>query len=42
MRTVTILSISILLSLFSSSGADLGTIDVLFTGDDRGWLTPAG
>jgi hypothetical protein len=42
MRTITILSISVVLALLSSSGANLGTIEVLFTGDDHGWLTPAG
>lgn len=42
MRTITILAISIFLSLLAPARADLGAIDVLFTGDDRGWLTPAG
>jgi len=42
MRTITILAISVLLSLLTSKGAGPGAIDVLFTGDDRGWLTPAG
>jgi hypothetical protein len=42
MRTVTILAISLFLSLLASTGADLGALDVLFTGDDHGWLTPSG
>lgn len=42
MRTITILAISLFLSMLAPKGADLGALGVLFTGDDRGWLTPAG
>ncbi len=42
MRTVTILAISIFLSMLAPDRGGRGAIDLFFTGDDRGWLVPAG
>jgi hypothetical protein len=42
MRIGLILIISILTSLVAFGCTENGPVTILFTGDDRGWIVPAG